>query len=659
MGFFANLSIRTKFVVAFTAILIFALCLGVFAVARVRLLTGDAVGLEANVAAFEQLAAMMGDAEHMAAIAGRGQVPAQDLSAVSEQEAQVAADYAANWKAYAPTMDPGEESRLGNGFNAAWGAATATAAQILQLQQSGHRDQAGQLLITDLKSAVDTFRSFATDDLKYQDDQAHVLDNEASTAGSTSVIWIAAVLGIMVLGTLIVGWLMVRGISGPITGMTQVMQRLAAQDLQVQVPGIGRRDEIGAMAGAVQVFKENAVQRVKLEADAAEFQKKLDRQMKDLQTSFEAAGRDQKTVVDSLAAALAGMARGDLTVRLSQDVAEAYRALKTDFNAAIGTMQETMQAIAGSTQGVRSGAGEITAASDDLSRRTEQQAASLEQTAAALDEITATVRKTAENATLARDTAVSAQTDAERSGAVVREAVTAMNGIETSSKQIGTIIGVIDEIAFQTNLLALNAGVEAARAGDAGRGFAVVATEVRALAQRSADAAREIKTLISASGRQVENGVKLVDETGRALSRIVDQVGKLNSLIGDIASSAQEQSTGLTQVNTAVNQMDQVTQQNAAMVEQSTAAAHSMARESQELARLVGQFQIGQSAMVDMPKPVARSEAPPRGSAKPRAAAAPPPPLRKMAGARPNRGNLAVLPEAPQAADANESWAEF
>ena len=252
-------------------------------------------------------------------------------------------------------------------------------------------------------------------------------------------------------------------------------------------------------------------------------------------------------------------------------------------------------------QGVRSGAEEITQASDDLSRRTEQQAASLEETAAALDQITATVRHTAEGASEARNTVSAAKADAERSGAVVREAVQAMGGIETSSKQIGHIIGVIDEIAFQTNLLALNAGVEAARAGDAGRGFAVVATEVRALAQRSAEAAKEIKALISASGQQVEAGVKLVGETGKALERIVAQVAQLNRLVADIAASAQEQATGLHEVNTAVNQMDQVTQQNAAMVEESTAASHGLSGEAKELARLVGQFNLGDIA----PKPAA------------------------------------------------------
>jgi methyl-accepting chemotaxis protein len=266
-----------------------------------------------------------------------------------------------------------------------------------------------------------------------------------------------------------------------------------------------------------------------------------------------------------------------------------------------------MKAIAANTKGVRSGAGEITEASDDLSRRTEQQAASLEETAAALDQITEAVRRSAANAGDARDTVSAAKTGAERSGDVVRDTVTAMTGIEQSSRQIGNIISVIDEIAFQTNLLALNAGVEAARAGDAGRGFAVVATEVRALAQRSADAAREIKHLISASGREVENGVKLVGETGKALERIVAQVIKLDSLVGDIATAAQEQATGLNQVNTAVNQMDQLTQQNAAMVEESTAASHSLAGEAEELARLVGQFRIEQAT----DNPVAKQSAHP------------------------------------------------
>ena len=219
------------------------------------------------------------------------------------------------------------------------------------------------------------------------------------------------------------------------------------------------------------------------------------------------------------------------------------------------------------------------------------------QTAATLDEITATVRKTAEGASEARGVVTAAKDDAERSGTVIRETVTAMDGISDSSKKIGNIIGVIDEIAFQTNLLALNAGVEAARAGDAGRGFAVVATEVRALAQRSADAAKEIKTLISASSQQVATGVSLVGETGRALTRIVDQVNRLNVLVVAIAGSVQEQATGLGEVNSTVNQMDEVTQKNAGMVAETTAASQSLAAEAAELIRLMGQFKLKEPAV--------------------------------------------------------------
>ncbi len=312
-----------------------------------------------------------------------------------------------------------------------------------------------------------------------------------------------------------------------------------------------------------------------------------------------------------IGSALTGLAEGDLERRIEKRLTPELEEVRTDFNRAVESLAGTMQSVGQTAQSVKNGSEEIRAASEDLSRRTEQQAASLEETAAALDQVTATVRRTAENANDARKTVSAAKSDAEASGAVLRETVTAMSGIETSSKQIGNIIGVIDEIAFQTNLLALNAGVEAARAGDAGRGFAVVATEVRALAQRSADAAKEIKTLVSGSSEQVEKGVKLVGDTGKALDRIVEQVVKLNELIADIAASAQEQSTGLGEVNTTVNQMDQVTQQNAAMVEQATAASHTLAGEAEELTRLVGQFSLGSSGMAH------QVAAPPRRAALP------------------------------------------
>jgi methyl-accepting chemotaxis protein len=317
-----------------------------------------------------------------------------------------------------------------------------------------------------------------------------------------------------------------------------------------------------------------------------------------------ASEKEQTEVVTALADGLKRLSEGDLTADINADFRGAYLRIRDDFNATTASLRTALGAVMHTTGAIRGGADEISSASDDLSRRTEQQAASLEETAAALDEITATVRRSAQGAQEASSVASDARLEAERSGEVVREAVAAIHDIQQSSEKISNIIGVIDEIAFQTNLLALNAGVEAARAGEAGKGFAVVAQEVRGLAQRSAEAAKEIKTLISSSGAQVDRGVKLVTDTGKALEDIVQRVANMDGLISEIAQSAQEQSTGLAQVNTAVNQMDQVTQQNAAMVEEATAAAAQLKREAVELAQLVARFEVGSQAAS---RPVARA----------------------------------------------------
>ncbi|WP_439470558.1 methyl-accepting chemotaxis protein [Brevundimonas sp.] len=315
----------------------------------------------------------------------------------------------------------------------------------------------------------------------------------------------------------------------------------------------------------------------------------------------------QTQVVDDTGRGLAAMAAGDLSYRITSDFPGRYGPLRENFNRAMGAMDEAMDVIRVNAGTMQSGAGEISNAAEELSRRTERQAASLEETAAALDEITATVKKTAENAQSAETVVGRARSQAETGGDVVQRAVTAMSEIERSSDQIGQIIGVIDEIAFQTNLLALNAGVEAARAGEAGRGFAVVASEVRALAQRSADSAKEIKTLISASGAQVKDGVVLVRQSGEALTGIVSRISEITDLMGEIRASTQEQASGLAQVNTAVNDMDQVTQQNAAMVEESTAASLNLSHEARTLAELVGRFQVTQGDR--RPAPVRTAQA--------------------------------------------------
>jgi len=323
----------------------------------------------------------------------------------------------------------------------------------------------------------------------------------------------------------------------------------------------------------------------------------------------------QKRVVEVTATSLARLADGDLTTRIYEEFSGDYAQLKTDFNVAMERLEAAMQEVSENVGLMRAGANEIAGASDDLSSRTERQAASLQQTAAALDEITVTVKRTSDGAQKAHQVVTGAKNDAQRSSEVVADAVSAMGEIESSSDQIGRIIGVIDEIAFQTNLLALNAGVEAARAGDAGRGFAVVASEVRALAQRSADAAKEIKTLISSSSQQVKNGVKLVGQTGDVLSDIVTKVSEIAELMNEISASAKEQATTLTEVNASVNQMDQTTQQNAAMVEQSTAACHHLTNEAEKLTTLVSKFKLAARAGVTTRAPATVAAMPPsRGS---------------------------------------------
>ncbi len=510
-----------------------------------------------------------------------------------------------------------------------------TRAQAVDIEATGE----GQPMIDGLNGSFDAARA----DIDHWSDTW----TAAGKASMTFMLLIAALGGVV--STLLAGlmaWLISRAIARPVGAMTEAMQALAQGDHAVTVPALGRGDEIGAMAGALNVFKEAAIEKQRLEADALASGRLTEAERARTAAHLAEAAGQQAHVVDLLGSGLSRLSGGDLAHRIEESFPAEYERLRADFNGAMAKLQEVMRGVAASASAIRSGTGEISAASDDLSRRTEQQAASLEETAAALDEITATVRRTAEGAKHARAVVGGARTGAERSGAVVRQAVDAMAGIETSSREIGQIIGVIDEIAFQTNLLALNAGVEAARAGDAGRGFAVVASEVRALAQRSAEAAKEIKALISTSGVQVEHGVAYVGQTGEALAEIVRQVAEIDGIVGEIASSAQEQATGLDQVNTAVNQMDQVTQQNAAMVEESTAASRALAQETGELGRLIGGFRLGDDAPEarHAPAPVARL---PR---RPASAHAPMPALRTA-----GRGGAARAP-AP-AADAD--WAEF
>ncbi len=400
---------------------------------------------------------------------------------------------------------------------------------------------------------------------------------------------VGAVVSLVVLGACLY---LSRRMFAPLGELRRRMEALQQGRLEISVPWAGRSDDIGQIARAVASFRDAAVKRVEMEAEAEALRETAKANRIAAEQERHRIAEEDAVVVAALGEGLACLARGDLTHRIRIDFVARSRQLKDDYNAAMDALGQTMGDIVDLVQAMRAGTAEVTTATDDLSRRTERQAASLEQTAAALDQITVTVKKTAEGAQSAAAITAEARSGAEAREQIIAETTAAMSEIETTSGRIGEIIGVIDEIAFQTNLLALNAGVEAARAGEAGRGFAVVASEVRALAQRSAEAAREIKTLIGASSASVGEGARLVARTGGALTALIGQVAQINSLAAEIAASAREQAVGLAEVNTAVNHMDQTTQQNAAMVEQTTAANQALSQEADRLADLVARFRV-------------------------------------------------------------------
>jgi methyl-accepting chemotaxis protein len=503
--------------------------------------------------------------------------------------------------------------------------------------------------IASLTTDVNKFVNVHSEQTEVMVDKA---EKDATTGTIVSVLFGVISAGLALLFAI---WIGRSKISAPLNSLSKTMETLALGSVDVDVVGAQRKDEVGAMARSVQVFKDNALALRTAEAAQLRATAETEAERRRNQEAADAAAREQAFVMENLATGLNKLAEGDLTYRVDQDFPEAYKRLQSDFNESISQMEEAMRTIVHAASSIGAGADEIASASDDLSRRSEQQAASLEETAAALDEITATVKRSSAGAVEASRVVGSTRSDAERSSVVVRGAVDAMNQIEKSSQSISQIIGVIDEIAFQTNLLALNAGVEAARAGEAGRGFAVVAQEVRALAQRSADAAKEIKTLISTSTQQVGQGVAMVGQTGEALQAIVSKVSEIDALVSEIAAGGAEQATGLNEVNAAVNQMDQTVQQNAAMVEQSTAASHSLKGEASNLMQMISRFQVSGSSASASRAPAARRPAPPvtRPTLQPASSASRP-------GANPVRAAQAkVAAFAGSAKPAAEEWEEF
>nr|CAD6410291.1 methyl-accepting chemotaxis protein [Rhizobium sp. Q54] len=415
----------------------------------------------------------------------------------------------------------------------------------------------------------------------------------AEEAVRSAFVWTIVGLTVAAAVAVVAAFMSYLRVTRPITDITVAMNTLAAGQNRVDIPYHDRKDEIGEMAAAVAVFRDNAVARERLEqeTEANRSLSERERIAREEQKAREAA--DISFAVENLARGLKALSDGDMTLRLEQSFAGQLDQLRVNFNESVSKLQAVLRSVGENAQMIDAGANEIRSASDDLSRRTEQQAAAVEETAAALEQVATAVKDSSVRADEAGQLVDHTRAGAERSGDIVRQAVSAMEAIEVSSREISNIIGVIDEIAFQTNLLALNAGVEAARAGEAGKGFAVVAQEVRELAQRSANAAREIKALISTSGKTVREGVELVGQTGKALEAIVADVQQINRNTASIVVSAREQSGGIGEISTSVHQLDQVTQQNAAMVEETTAASRSLAAQAAALNELLSQFRLG------------------------------------------------------------------
>ena len=538
------------------------------------------VGMDAEIMLLKTLIALMGDTFKSI---DETRLHISELHRKLDQDSRDAV--LADIRAVAASAE--ELSKLGGKNAALRGLAEKLAPSLARIEKGSQ----------DLIAVGEKWQAARAEAYVHVADASQTLENFVSSAQeagkkdsqrSANVSIIAMVAGTLL--SIVGGLMLVETLRGPLKRVTEAMSRLASGDLDISIDGRNRGDEIGDMVRSVAVFRDAALENIRLEQEA-EAQRRLNADEEARRAAErERIEAEQTEALTALSDVLGKLAAGDLEESMTEALAAEYVAMARTYNNAVEALRATLSDVRNATAEINGGTGNLAASADDLARRTEQQAAALEESSRALGQLTEIVRSTAESAQRTAASVDETHAYAARSGEVVSRAVEAMDDIKRSSEKIGTIIGVIDEIAFQTNLLALNAGVEAARAGEAGRGFAVVAQEVRELAQRCAGAAREIKGLISDSSAQVRNGVALVTETGEALTVINDHISSIHGLVGRIEAAAAEQYRGLSEVNQAVHQVELITQQNAAMVEENTAEIHGLRRRVEDLNRKIDHF---------------------------------------------------------------------
>lgn len=624
---FQSLSLKSSLTSAFALLLCLLLLQGGFALSSMRSIFGNVDGL-AN------------DAVPSVDITNRLNISIANLRGLqtrhiltSDPEAMANADAALSKEVtklkdrmakYAPMVSLDVERTAFAGFTKASEEYLALNDKLVALSRAGKKQEAASLLTGDMVKSYEQMDNYADEFRDANVDAAKRMYADSADSFSRSIMSNAILLALGVIAGAAATLFVFREVSRPIDSITKLMRRLASADFNINIPFQTRRNEIGEMARAVQVFKENGIRVRELGEQEASYSQKCNELRQDIGAmvgaalkgdftqrmniayqfdelnAFATAMNELVTSIDQglgeTRRVMSALAQGDLTEGMQGHFSGAFAELQGNVNATMEALRLVVQEVRQSVDQINSGSGELRTASDDLAKRTERQAAALEETSSALEEITTAATHSTSRAANAARKVEDARQSTEQSRNVVENAISAMQRIEAASGQIGQIINVIDEIAFQTNLLALNAGVEAARAGEAGKGFAVVAQEVRELAQRSAVAAKDIKALITKSGEEVDAGVRLVKATGDALSQIRVHVDGINEEVHSIATTSQEQSSSLIEINTAIGQMDQVTQRNAAMVEETTAGTVKLADDAYNLLNLISRFKLEKAA---------------------------------------------------------------